>query len=89
MQFESKEPSHGTFAPLCYAFKCPVDMYPLVAADANRSTVNKTDSGTLAQNTFLMNKAKGIATSFSSSTKRLYETTFGKRWRRCLQTLSR
>ena len=49
MQFESEEPAHGTFAPLRYAFKCPVDMYPLVAADANRSTVNKTDSGTLAQ----------------------------------------
>ena len=30
-------------------------------------------------NTFLMNRAKGMATSFSSSTKRLYETTFGKR----------
>ena len=53
MQFESKEPAHGTFAHLRYAFECPVDMHPLVAADANRSTVNKTDSGTLAQKYFL------------------------------------
>ena len=29
--------------------------------------------------TFLMNRAKGMAISFSSSTNRLYETTFGKR----------
>lgn len=40
-------------------------------------------------NTFLMNRAKGTATSFSSSTKRLYETTLGKRWRSCLLTFSR
>ena len=35
----------------------------------------------LPKSTFLMNRARGIATSRWSSTKRLYETTFGNRWR--------
>lgn len=37
---------------------------------------------------FLMNRVKEIATSLSSSTKRLHETPLGNKWRRCLQTLS-
>ena len=43
----------------------------------------------LPSSTFLMNSARGMATSFSSSTNRLYETTSGKRWRIYLQTFSR
>ena len=43
----------------------------------------------LPSSTFLINKANGIATSCSNSTKRLYETTCGNRWRMFLQTASR
>lgn len=32
----------------------------------------------LPQSTFLMNGVNGMTTSFSNSTKRLYETIFGK-----------
>jgi len=43
----------------------------------------------LLSKTFLMNKARGMATSLSRSTKRLYDTTLEKKWRRCLHTFSR
>ena len=53
MQLEAEEPSHGTFAALCYTLEDLVDVYPLVLAHPERGAVNETDSGTLAQQDFL------------------------------------
>lgn len=44
MQLETKEPSHGAFAPLGYALEYFMDMYPLVPAYPQRSAVHETDS---------------------------------------------
>ena len=43
----------------------------------------------LPSSTFLMKMVSGTATSFSSSTKRLYDTIFGNKCRRCFDTCSR
>lgn len=59
VQFESEESVHGTFVPLCYAFECFMDIYPLATADTNRIAVNKTDSGALTQKDFLDEQSKG------------------------------
>ena len=79
MQFETEKPSHGTLAPLGYTLEYLVNVYLLVPTDAKRCAVHKTDASTLAQKNLLMNRSKGIATSLSSSTKRVYETTSGNR----------
>jgi hypothetical protein len=42
MQFESEEPSHGTFPPTCKPFKGFMHMDTLVAAYTQGSTVNET-----------------------------------------------
>ena len=53
MQLETEKPSHRTFPSLCYAFESLVDMYPLITAYTQRSTLNKTDAGTFSQQNFL------------------------------------
>ena len=89
MQFEAKEPSHGAFASLGNTLEYFMDTYPLIPTYSQRSVVQETYAGAFPKQHFLMNSARGIAISFPSSTKRLYETTFGKRCRRCLQTFSK
>ena len=49
VQFESKEPSHGTFASLRNALEYFVDMYPLVPTHPQRSAVDKAYACTLTQ----------------------------------------
>ena len=49
MQFEAKEPSHGTFASLRNALEYFVDMYPLVPTHPQRSAVDKAYACTLTQ----------------------------------------
>ena len=53
VKLESKEPAHGTFAPLCDALECLVHMDPLILAYTQRGTVHKADACTLAQENLL------------------------------------
>ena len=51
--FESKEPAHGAFAPLCDALECLVNMDSLIPAYTQRGAVHKADACTLAQENLL------------------------------------
>ena len=64
VQFEAKEPSHGTFASLRNALEYFVDMYPLVPAHPQRSAVDKAYACTLAQQYLLYKQGQGDGNLF-------------------------
>ena len=49
MQFEAKEPSHGTFASFSYTLEYFMNMYPLVLAYSQRSAVYETYARALSK----------------------------------------
>ena len=72
VELEAEEPSHGAFASPGNAFESLVNMDPLVFAYSQRGLLStKLMPVHLPSRTFFMNRASGMATSFSSSTKRL------------------
>lgn len=53
MQFEAKEPSHGTFASFSYTLEYFMDMYPLVPAYSQRCAVHETYASAFSKQYFL------------------------------------
>ena len=79
MQPETEEPAHGTLTPLGNSLKRLVYVYSLVLAHMEWWLSTELMPVHLPSSTFLMNNARGIATSRPSSTNRLYETTRGNK----------
>lgn len=67
--------------PLCYSFERLMDMDSLVFTYPQRSAVNEAETCTFAPKHLLDEQGQWDGYLFSNSTKRLYETTLGKRWR--------